>query len=96
MHAGITEATSLTWSPLEALDSQRLNQPVIKGETRTLTAVVYSSRTFKIPPGFVTPDGIYAATITARQAPWDLFDHAPFLAGTPFHSADCLTAVFTP
>src|SRR5712692_4250984 len=64
----------------------RHTQPVIAGETRTISAIVYSSRTFKLPPGFMKQGSQYTATISARSGPWDTFDHAPFREGIPFHT----------
>jgi len=71
-------------------------QPVIAGETRVLSAIVYSGRSFKVPPGFLKEGHAYSATITARSGPWDTFDHPPFLQGVPFHLADCSTGLFRP
>jgi hypothetical protein len=73
-----------------------VSQPVIAGETRVFSAIVYSGRSFKVPPGILKQGRFYAATISARSGPWDTFDHAPFQKGIPFHTADCVTGVFSP
>ena len=100
---GVGLQPTFTWSPpalgqatsyVVTITNQR--QPAIAGEMRTLSAIVYKARSFKVPPGFLRAGDQYVATITARSAPWDTFDHAPFRQGLPFHSADCMTGFFTP
>ena len=93
----------ITWSPptLGQPTSYQITissqtQPVIAGETRTISAIIYSGRRFKLPPGFLKQGSQYTATISARLAPWDTFDRAAFRVGVPFHTADCLTGIFSP
>jgi hypothetical protein len=100
---GVGLQPTITWSPPALghassyqVTITRQTQPVIAGEARSLSAVVYSSRAFKVPAGFLKQGSSYTAVITARSGPWDTFDHAPFLLGTPFHTADCLVNVFEP
>lgn len=100
---GVGLRPTITWSPptLGHATSYEVTiagqtQPVIAGETRVLSAIVYSGRSFKLPPGFLRQGRYYSATISARSGPWDTFDHAPFHEGTPFHTADCVTGFFTP
>jgi hypothetical protein len=101
--SGVGLQPTFTWSPPaigQATSYQvtvaDVSQPVIAGETRVLSAIVYSGRSFKIPPGLLKQGRFYAATISARSGPWDTFDHAPLQKGIPFHSADCVTGVFSP
>jgi hypothetical protein len=100
---GVGLQPTVTWSPPalgQATSYQvtisRRTQPVIAGETRALSAVVYSGRAFKVPRGFLQQGSYYTASITARSGPWDVFDRGPFRKGTPFHTADCYTGYFTP
>jgi hypothetical protein len=99
---GVGLQPTVTWSPpalgqatsYEVTISSRM-QPVA-GETRTLSAVVYSGRAFKVPAGFLRQGSYYTASIAARSGPWDVFDRGPFRKGTPFHTAECYTGYFTP
>lgn len=59
-----------------------------------LTANTFE-RSFKVPPGYLTPGSSYFAVITVMEAPWMKLDVGPFLAG-PFRSVDAVTAAFTP
>jgi len=100
---GVGLQPTISWSPPaigHATSYQvtvaRQTQPVIAGETRFLSAIVYSGRTFRLPPGFLKQGSRYTATISARSGPWDAFDHAPFREGIPFHTADCITGIFIP
>ncbi|HEY4869208.1 MAG TPA: hypothetical protein VII79_04295 [Candidatus Dormibacteraeota bacterium] len=100
---GVGLQPTVTWSPPalgQATSYQvtisRRTQPVIAGETRTLSAVVYSGRAFKVPRGFLQQGSYYTASIAARSGPWDVFDRGPFRKGTPFHTAECYTSYFTP
>jgi hypothetical protein len=100
---GVGLQPTITWSPPalgQATSYQvtisRRTQPVIAGETRTLSAVIYSGRAFQVPGGFLQRGSYYSASITARSGPWDVFDRGPFRKGTPFHTAECYTGYFTP
>jgi len=93
----------ITWSPPTLgqptsyqITISRQTQPVIVGETRVISAIIYSGRIFKLPPGFLRQGSQYTAKISARLAPWDTFDHAVFREGVPFHTADCVTGIFSP
>jgi len=100
---GVGLQPTITWAPPTIghatsyeVHVARYTQPVIPGETRFLSAIIYSGREFKVPPGFLKQGNRYTATISARSGPWDVFDHPPLREGTPFHTADCLTNSFTP
>ncbi len=103
MQTGVGLQPTITWSPPALgratsyqVTISRRTEPVIAGETRTLSALIYSGRTFKVPRGFLQQGSYYSASITARSGPWDVFERAPFRKGTPFHTADCYTGYFTP
>jgi hypothetical protein len=66
------------------------------GQTVGVTATVHGSTSFKVPPGLLQAGLGYRAVITARQAPWDALDVGPFRTGTPLHSAQVVTAMFSP
>ncbi len=70
--------------------------PPAAGDTVRFSALVYSGNSFKVPPGLLKAGNLYFAQIYARQAPWDVLDHAPFRRGTPFHETNCVTGLFTP
>ena len=57
---------------------------------------VYSGTSARIPSGFLQSGRQYTVTVTAVSAPWDVLDRPPFRTGTPLHSADCVSAIFSP
>jgi len=57
---------------------------------------VYSGTSVQVPAGFLQSGRQYVLTVAANSAPWDALDRPPFRTGTPFHTADCVSAIFTP
>ena len=57
---------------------------------------VYSGNSIRVPAGFLQRGRQYTLTVTAISAPWDVLDRPPFRTGTPLHSADCVSAIFSP
>ncbi|HME89829.1 MAG TPA: hypothetical protein VKE49_00285 [Myxococcaceae bacterium] len=99
---GVGVQPIFSWSPpnLGTATSYQLNiyslSPLQEGDTGSLSAIVHSGTTFKVPPGFLKAGNSYLSVITARQAPWDAINHGPFRAGTPLHTTDCVTGIFIP
>ena len=68
---------------------------VMPGDVRTVRATVYGT-SFRVPPGLLAAGRSYFFRVTARSAPWDRPDAAPFRRGLPLYTADCVSATFTP
>lgn len=100
-HAGVGLEPVISWSPpdLGTATSYLVSvRPVSfpeEGE-RLLTARVYSSTSFKVPPGFLRSGRVYYANISAYRDDNDVLDRPVFRLGTPSHQTDCVIGAFTP
>jgi len=63
---------------------------------RLLTARVYSSTYFKVPPGFLRSGRVYYANISAYRGDNDVLDRPVFRLGTPSHQTDCVMGLSRP
>jgi hypothetical protein len=98
---GVGEQPVISWSPpaVGIPTSYTVNIFSAGGEpadTYWLSAEIHTGTSFRVPPGFLKRGTRYVATITARQAPWDVLNRAPLRTGAPFNSADCVFGIFSP
>ena len=100
--SGVGLQPTISWSPPTLgsatsyqISITRMSEPA-EGEVHQLTVTLYSGTRFRIPPGLLKTGALYSTVITARSAPWDAGDHAPFRTGVPLHTADCVLGMFVP
>jgi hypothetical protein len=99
--AGVGLQPVISWSPpnLGIATSYVVSvysvDPPEEGE-RFPSARVYSGTSFKVPPGFLSPGRLYAATISAYQDDNDMLNRAVYRLGTPWYQTDCIIGAFTP